>query len=136
MVVVGGGHNGLACAAYLARGGLDVLVLERRHVLGGAAVTEEPWPGYRVSTASYVVSLMPPRVVSDLGLGSFGYRVSILEPDYWVPYPDGRALTLWGDATKTAEEIGRFSPHDADAYLEFDGSLSHASPTWSGTCST
>jgi phytoene dehydrogenase-like protein len=81
VVVVSGGHNGLACAAYLARGGLRVLVLERREVLGGATVTEEPWPGYRVSTASYVVSLMPPSVVSELRLAHFGYRVSIIEPD-------------------------------------------------------
>jgi phytoene dehydrogenase-like protein len=120
VVVIGGGHNGLACAAYLSRAGLDVLVLERRDVLGGAAVTEEPWPGYRVSSASYVLSLMPPRVVSELGLRRFGYRVSILDPDYWVPYPDGSALTLWEDAGRTAEEIRRFSKADADAYVEFD----------------
>jgi phytoene dehydrogenase-like protein len=123
-IVVGGGHNGLACAAYLAKGGLDVLVLERRDVLGGAAVTEEPWPGYQVSTASYVVSLMPPRIVSELGLRRFGYRVSILEPDYWVPYPDGSSLTLWGDADRSAEEIRKFSKADADAYLDFDRYLS------------
>jgi phytoene dehydrogenase-like protein len=127
VVVVGGGHNGLACAAYLARGGLRVLVLERRDVLGGAAVTEEPWPGYRVSTASYVVSLLPPRIVSDLRLDRFGYRVSIIEPDYWVPYPDGTALTLWGDTTRTAREIARFSKVDADAYVEFDRDLSRFS---------
>jgi phytoene dehydrogenase-like protein len=120
VVIIGGGHNGLACAAYLARAGLDVLVLERREVLGCAAVTEEPWPGYRVSSASYVVSLMPPQIVKELGLRRFGYRVSILEPDYWVPYPDGSSLTLWEDAGRTAEEIARFSKADADAYLEFD----------------
>jgi phytoene dehydrogenase-like protein len=124
VVVVGGGHNGLACAAYLARGGLDVLVLERRDVLGGAAVTEEPWPGYRISTASYVVSLMPPRVVEELALARFGYRVSILEPDYWVPYPDGTALTLWGDTQRSVEQIATFSKADADAYVEFDRYLS------------
>src|SRR2546429_7854806 len=109
VIVVGGGHNGLTCAAYLARGGMDVLVLERRDVLGGAAVTEEPWPGYRISTASYVVSLMPPRIESELALRRFGYRVSIVEPDYWVPYPDGSALTLWGDPARSAAEIRRFS---------------------------
>ncbi|MGZ4110777.1 MAG: FAD-dependent oxidoreductase, partial [Actinomycetota bacterium] len=80
VVVVGGGHNGLACAAYLGRAGLDVLVLERREVLGGAAATEEPWPGYRVSSASYVVSLMPPRIVEELQLKRFGYEVSIISP--------------------------------------------------------
>jgi phytoene dehydrogenase-like protein len=123
-IVVGGGHNGLACAAYLARGGLDVLVLERRDILGGAAATEEPWPGYRVSTASYVVSLMPERIISELDLRRHGYRVSILEPDYYVPYTDGTSLTMWGDKTRTAEEIAKFSKADADAYIEFDSYLS------------
>jgi phytoene dehydrogenase-like protein len=120
VVVVGGGHNGLACAAYLGRAGLDVLVLERREILGGAAATEEPWPGYRVSSASYVVSLMPPRIVEELELRRFGYDVSIVTPDYFVPFPDGTSLTLWGDARREAASIERFSKKDADAYLEFD----------------
>jgi phytoene dehydrogenase-like protein len=116
VIVIGGGHNGLACAAYLAKAGSDVLVLERRGVLGGAAVTEEQWPGYQVSSASYVVSLMPPRIVSELELERFGYRVSLLDPDYWIPFSDGNSLTLWGDAHKTAEESARFSKRDAEAY--------------------
>lgn len=120
VVIVGGGHNGLACAAYLARSGLDVLVLERRDVLGGAAATESPWPGYRVSSASYVVSLMPPRIVSELRLKRFGYDVSIITPDYFVPFPDGTSLTLWGDTARDAANIARFSKHDADAYVAFD----------------
>jgi phytoene dehydrogenase-like protein len=120
VIVVGGGHNGLACAAYLARSGLDVLVLERRDIVGGAAATEEPWPGYRVSSASYVVSLMPPRIERELELRRHGYRVSLIDPDYWIPYPDGSSLTLWGDVGRTAEEIARFSKKDADAYVEFD----------------
>src|SRR5439155_4623101 len=120
VVIVGGGHNGLACAAYLARAGLDVLVLERRPLFGGAAVTEEPWPGYRVSTASYVVSLMPPRIESELNLARFGYRVSIVSPDYFLPYADGSSLTLWGDLKRDAEGIAKFSKADADAYVEFD----------------
>jgi phytoene dehydrogenase-like protein len=120
VIVVGGGHNGLACAAYMARAGLDVLVLERRGVLGGAAVTEEPWPGYKISSASYVVSLMPPEIVSELQLKRFGYKVSVLDPDYYVPYEDGSSLTLWGDAQRSAEEIAKFNKRDADAYLEFD----------------
>jgi phytoene dehydrogenase-like protein len=120
VVIVGGGHNGLACAAYLAKAGLDVLVLERRNVLGGAAVTEEPWPGYQISSASYVVSLLPPRIVRELDLERHGYRVSLVTPDYFVPFPDGSGLTLWGDATRDAAEIATFSSADAAAYLAFD----------------
>jgi phytoene dehydrogenase-like protein len=125
VVIVGGGHNGLACAAYLARAGLDVLVLERRDVLGGAATTEEPWPGYRVSSASYVVSLIPPKIVRDLELRRHGYAVSIVSPDYFVPFPDGTSLTLWGDLERDAANIARFSKADADAYLAFDRSFDH-----------
>jgi phytoene dehydrogenase-like protein len=120
VIVIGGGHNGLVCATYLAKAGLDVLVLERRSVVGGAAVTEESWPGYRVSTASYVVSLMPERIVAELGLKHFGYEVSIITPDYFVPFPDGTSLTLWGDVRRDAGNIGKLSAHDADAYVEFD----------------
>jgi phytoene dehydrogenase-like protein len=120
VVIIGGGHNGLACAAYLAKAGLDVLVLERRGVVGGAAATEEPWPGYRVSSASYVVSLMPPQVVRELDLKRFGYEVSIITPDYFVPFPDGTSLTLWGDVERDAAAIGRFSQRDAAAYEAFD----------------
>jgi len=120
VVIVGGGHNGLACAAYLARAGLDVLVLERRDILGGAAATEEPWPGYRVSSASYVVSLMPEQIVDELELRRFGYHVSIMRPDYFVPFPDGTSLTLWGDLERDTANIGRFSKSDADAYPEFE----------------
>src|SRR5262252_1294382 len=120
VVVVGGGHNGLACAAYLARAGLEVVVTERRDVLGGAAVTEQPWPGYQVSSASYVVSLLPPRVVSELDLARHGYRVSIVTPDYFVPFPDGSGLTLWGDIARDAAAIAKFSAADADAYVEFE----------------
>ena len=120
VAVVGGGHNGLACAAYLAKAGLDVLVLEGRGVLGGAAATEEPWPGYRVSSASYVVSLLPPRIVRELGLVRHGYRVSVVSPDYFVPFPDGSGLTLWGDTRRDAAEIAGLCTADADSYLEFD----------------
>lgn len=119
-VIVGGGHNGLVCAAYLARAGLDVLVLERRGLVGGAAVTEEPWPGHRVSSASYVVSLVPPRIEQELELARHGYRVSIISPDYYVPFSDDSALTLWGDVKRDAEQIARFSTADAETYAEFD----------------
>jgi len=123
VVIVGGGHNGLACATYLARAGLDVLVLERRDVVGGAAVTEESWPGYRVSTASYVVSLMPDRIVAELGLKRHGYEVSVITPDYFVPFPDGTSLTLWGDLERDVANIAKLSKCDADAYPEFDRSF-------------
>jgi phytoene dehydrogenase-like protein len=120
VVIVGGGHNGLTCAAYLARAGLDVLVLERREILGGAAATEETWPGYTVSSASYVVSLIPPRIVDELELRRFGYDVSLITPDYFVPFPDGTSLTLWGDLERDCANIAMLSPHDADAYAAFD----------------
>jgi phytoene dehydrogenase-like protein len=123
VVIIGGGHNGLACAAYLAKAGLDVVVLEKRDLLGGAAATEEPWPGYRVSSASYVVSLMPPQVVRELDLKRHGYEVSIITPDYFVPFPDGTSLTLWGDVKRDAENIARLSEHDAASYVEFDRSF-------------
>jgi phytoene dehydrogenase-like protein len=120
VVIVGGGHNGLACAAYLAKAGLDVVVVEKRDVVGGAATTEEPWPGYRVSSASYVVSLMPPRIVRELDLKRHGYEVSIVTPDYFVPFPDGTSLTLWGDVSRDSAAIAAFSERDAIAYVEFD----------------
>ena len=108
VIIVGVGHNGLACATYLARAGLDVLVLERREQVGGAAVTRR-FPGYRVSTNSYVVSLMPDRIVDELELRRFGYEVSIITPDYFVPFPDGTSLTLWGTCGATR----RTSPSSA-----------------------
>jgi phytoene dehydrogenase-like protein len=125
VVVVGGGHNGLACAAYLAKAGLDVLVLEQRSVLGGAAATEDMWDGYRISSASYVISLMPDRIVRDLALKRHGYDVSIVTPDYFVPFPDGTSLTLWGDLRRDAANIAKLSAHDAEAYFAFDRSFEH-----------
>ena len=120
VIVVGGGHNGLACATYLAKAGLDVLVLERRPILGGAAATEDAWDGYRISSASYVVSLMPDRIVDELELKRHGYEVSIITPDYFVPFPDGTSLTLWGDVERDAKSIAAFNTHDAEAYVAFD----------------
>lgn len=122
-VVVGGGHNGLVCAAYLARAGLRTAVLERRHLVGGAAVTEEPWPGYRVSTASYVVSLLSQRIVRDLGLARFGYHVYPLEPEYFAPFEDGSGILVWHDPGRTAAEIGRLRKPDAEGYLRYSADL-------------
>jgi phytoene dehydrogenase-like protein len=123
VVVVGGGHNGLVCAAYLARQGQRVLVLERRPMVGGAAVTEELWPGFRVSTASYVVSLMQPDIVRNLQLPRFGYHVYPLDPAEFVPFPDGRYLLYWEEPSRRAAEIAKFSAHDARAYAEYDRAM-------------
>jgi phytoene dehydrogenase-like protein len=123
-IVVGGGHNGLVSAAYLARAGLKTLVLERRHIVGGAAVTEEVWPGYKISTASYVVSLMSPRIVRDLDLARFGYHVYQLDPAYFAPFPDGAGFLLWDDPAKAAEEIRRVNKPDGDAYIAYSNELS------------
>lgn len=122
-IVVGGGHNGLICAAYLARAGQRVLVLERRPLVGGAAVTEEVWPGYKVSILSYVVSLLRPAVVEELQLARFGYRVYPLDPAYFMPFPDGRHLMYWEDPRRAAEEIARFSGADAEALADYDRTL-------------
>ncbi len=122
-IVVGGGHNGLICAAYLARAGQRVLVLERRPLVGGAAVTEEVWPGYKVSILSYVVSLLRPAVVEELQLARFGYRVYPLDPAYFMPFPDGRHLMYWEDPRRAAEEVARFSGADAEALADYDRTL-------------
>lgn len=123
VVVVGGGHNGLVCAAYLARTGLKTLVLERRELVGGAAVTEEPWPGYRVSTASYVVSLFQPKIERELQLRRHGYEVFPLDPAYFTPFPDGRSLLMWDEPRRAAAEIAKISEHDAHAYLRYTRDL-------------
>src|SRR5215213_8319198 len=122
-VVVGGGHNGLVCAAYLARAGMKTIVLERRHLLGGAAVTEEVWPGFAVSTASYVVSLLSARVVRELNLPRYGYHVYPLDPAYFAPFPDGSGFLLWDDPARAAEEIGKINSRDGRAYLEYNREL-------------
>ena len=118
-IVVGGGHNGLTTAAYLARAGLDVCVLERREILGGACVTEEVWPGKRVSRASYVVSMLQPKVVADLELARHGYRAIPLDPAY-VALTEGGPIFFHNDATESAASIARFSKADAEAYEPFE----------------
>ncbi len=121
-IVVGGGHNGLTTAAYLAKAGQRVLVLERRPILGGACVTEEVWPGKRVSRASYVVSMLQPQIVSDLRLEDFGYRAVPLDPAYAALTEDG-PVVFYDDYDKTAESIRPVSAHDADNFADFEERL-------------
>ena len=119
VAVVGGGHNGLVTAAMLAGRGLHVVVLERREQVGGACVTEEVFPGFRVSSAAYLVSLMQQRVVDELELERFGYRVDPKDPAFFSLFPDGRTLTMWQDPYRTIAEIARFSESDAAAYPRY-----------------
>jgi phytoene dehydrogenase-like protein len=122
-IVIGGGHNGLVAGAYLARAGKRTVVLERRHLVGGASVTEQPWgPDYKVTMLSYVVSLLPPTILRDLQLERHGYHVYPQGP-YFVPYPDGRSLQLPSDPAARRAEIAKFSPRDADAMDRWDAWL-------------
>ena len=126
-VVVGGGHNGLVTAAYLARAGRRVLVLERRELVGGCAVTEEIWSGFRVSTAAYLTSLLQERIVRELDLERFGYRVDAKDPAFFSAFPDGRHFFMWQDRARTLVEIARFSPRDAAAYPAYEDQLERIS---------
>jgi phytoene dehydrogenase-like protein len=122
-VVIGGGHNGLVAAAYLAKHGLDTLVCERREVIGGASVSEHPFgPDYTVTSLSYVLSLLPPEITRDLRLDRFGLKVYPQGP-YFAPRADGRALRLPDDPRRRHAEITRFSRHDADAYDAYEAHL-------------
>jgi len=122
-IVMGGGHNGLTCAAYLAKAGRKVLVLERRHVLGGAAVSEQLFPGFTYSVCSYVVSLLRPWIIRDLELARHGLQLIPLDCSF-LPLPNGDSLARWGDPERTRREIARFSPRDAEVYPEFGNAMS------------
>jgi phytoene dehydrogenase-like protein len=113
-LIIGGGHNGLVCAFYLARAGLKVRILERRHVVGGAAVTEEFHPGFRNSTASYTVSLLNPKVIRDMRLKERGLRILERPISNFLPQPDGRYLKLGGGLERTQTEFRKFSGPDAE----------------------
>src|SRR5437016_2363801 len=122
-LIIGGGHNGLVTAGYLARAGLKVSVLEKRHVLGGACVTEEVWPGYKVSTLSYLCSLLQDRIVEDLELKRFGYQLFPKNPSFFTAFPDGRHMFFFQDMAKTQEQLAKFSRRDAEYYPRYEEEL-------------
>ena len=123
VIIVGAGHNGLVTAGYLARAGLAVLVLERRDVVGGACVTEEIWPGFKVSTASYVNSLLRPEIIRDLELHRHGYEMLPRNPSSFTPFPGGRYLLLGPDEKLVRREVAKFSKRDAETLPRYEAML-------------
>jgi phytoene dehydrogenase-like protein len=122
-VVIGGGHNGLTAAAYLARAGLSTLVLERREIVGGCCVTEEIAPGCRVSTTSYIASMLRPEVIQDLNLGAYGLRMVPCDPAIQVPFPDGHVLPWWANRDRAKTEFAKVSAKDAETFVRVDEQL-------------
>jgi len=124
-LVIGGGHNGLVAAAYLAKAGKSVCVLERRHILGGCSATEELWPGYKISVASYVISLFRPEIIRDLRLKQYGLTILPRDPSSFTPLLDGRSLLMGPDQRMTCREIAKFSQQDAETYPAYNRLLEH-----------
>jgi phytoene dehydrogenase-like protein len=123
VIVVGGGHNGLTAAAYLAQSGLSTLVLERRGIVGGCCVTEEIAPGCRASTTSYIASMLRPQVIRDLDLGAHGLRMVPCDPALLVAFEDGSVLPWWSDRERAVAEFRKISPRDAGTFLRTDDKL-------------
>ena len=128
-LIIGGGHNGLVAAAYLARAGKSVCVLERRHVLGGCSVTEQLWPGFKVSVASYVISLFRPQIIRDLKLKQYGLAILPRDPSSFTPLLDGRSLLMGPDERMTCREIAKFSQRDAERYPAYNRLLERVAAT-------
>lgn len=128
-IIIGGGHNGLVCAAYLAKAGRKVCVLERRHVLGGCATTEALWPGYKISTAAYVISLFQMQILRELRLKEHGLKILPRTPSSFTPLPDGRSLLMGPDEGLNQREIGKFSMRDAAAYPRYEALLERVAAT-------
>ena len=122
-IVVGAGHNGLTAAAYLARGGLKTLVLERREIVGGCCVTEEIAPGCRASTTSYIASMLRPEVIRELRLAEFGLRMVPCDPGLQVPFPDGQVVSWWANRDRAAQEFRKLSEKDAARFIHVDDQL-------------
>ena len=122
-IVVGGGHNGLTAAAYLARAGLTTLVLERREIVGGCCVTEEIAPGCRASTTSYIASMLRPEVIQDLRLAECGLRMIPCDPAIQVPFPDGHVVPWWSERERARAEFSKICPKDADTFIQVDDRL-------------
>jgi phytoene dehydrogenase-like protein len=122
-IVIGAGHNGLTAAAYLARGGLSTLVLERREIVGGCCVTEEIAPGCRVSTTSYIASMLRPEVISELRLADYGLRMMPCDPAIQVPFPDGHVVPWWADRERARQEFSKISAKDAARFVQVDDQL-------------
>ena len=120
-IVVGGGHNGLTAAAYLARAGRTVLVLERRDQVGGACTLERPFsdPRFVISPCAYLVGLLHPLVIEELALARYGYRTFVCDPTQWTPFEDGSSLAQWLDEDRTAKEIHALAPGDVDGYVAY-----------------
>ncbi|MGB0015026.1 MAG: NAD(P)/FAD-dependent oxidoreductase [Candidatus Sulfotelmatobacter sp.] len=123
VIVIGAGHNGLTAAAYLARAGLSTLVLERREIVGGCCVTEEIAPGCRVSTTSYIASMLRPEVISELHLADHGLRMIPCDPAIQVPFPDGDVVPWWADRERARQEFSKISAKDAARFVEVDDQL-------------
>ena len=122
-LIVGAGHNGLVCGSYLAKAGLKTLVLERRPVIGGAAVTEEIAPGCRASTTSYIASMLRPEVIQELQLPDFGLRMIPCDPALQVPFPDGQVVPWWSDRSRAVGEFRKISCRDAERFGRIDDQL-------------